>query len=310
MNPPLTAITPLLKRVIVFLILFVVVSGATGPRIISSPIMVRDGFALYGGIGKALIFGFITLVLLMRRQAQFRLHPWHKGQLGYTVVAAIAFYWSWISVNGLFGGERSWLNLAGAHGGMLLCLGLLFISCFGWGNMRLLWQKYHQTILLSGAASLGFYVFLQGVYALWRPLAWIVLKSTSWLLALSGLEAVTLPPNTLVFDKFSVTIAEFCSGVESITLFTSLYAIVGLLDWQHFNKKRYFLVFPGALALLFGLNIIRVYGLIMAGYYLDPQLAFSLFHTYAGMVFFILYSALFWAVAYKYLVQKPAKTTA
>jgi len=55
---------------------------------------------------------------------------------------------------------------------------------------------------------------------------------------------------------------------------------------------------------LFVLNIVRVYGLIMAGYYINPEIAFSLFHTYAGMVFFILYSAVFWAVAYRYLINR------
>ena len=108
-------------------------------------------------------------------------------------------------------------------------------------------------------------------------------------------------------DKFGITVAEFCSGIESIALFTALYAIVGLLDRHRLNIKRYLWIFPIALVLLFGLNIVRVYSLIMAGYYIDPEIAFSLFHTYAGMVFFILYSVVFWLVAYKYLLKAPRK---
>jgi exosortase/archaeosortase family protein len=64
------------------------------------------------------------------------------------------------------------------------------------------------------------------------------------------------------------------------------------------------LAFVPALLLLFGLNILRVYVLVMAGYYINPQIAFSLFHTYAGMVFFIIYSGIFWAVSYKWMLQK------
>jgi exosortase/archaeosortase family protein len=54
---------------------------------------------------------------------------------------------------------------------------------------------------------------------------------------------------------------------------------------------------------LFGFNILRVFVLILGGYFINPHIAFSLFHTYAGMIFFIIYSALFWGVCYKYMLR-------
>jgi exosortase/archaeosortase family protein len=197
-----------------------------------------------------------------------------------------------------------------AHIGIIGAVLLLALGCFGQDNLRQLGRGYRRELLWALAIAAGFYAFLTAVYALWQPLAGVVLACTKALLGWQGIESEIVPPYTLLFDKFGVTIAQTCSGIESIALFSGLYAIVGLLDWQQLDHRRYLVVFPLALALLFGLNIIRVYLLIVAGYYIDPQIAFSLFHTYAGMVFFILYSVAFWLTTYKHLLRKPPRSAA
>lgn len=305
MSHTLKTIPPLAWRGVVFLSLFIAVSGILGPRIISGDILFRDGFALYGGLGKALIFGCIAFVLLVRHQKErIVLLPWHSTLAGWFFAATVALSVAWIGIGRLLLGERTLLNLAFAHGGLMLSLVLSAIGCFGPTNIRLLWREYKRVIVSSVAIAAAFYLFLLAVYALWRPLASVVLHSVSWLLDLAGVQSIVVPPNTLLFDKFGVTIAEYCSGVESIALFTGLYIIVGIMDWKRLHVRRYFVVFPLALLGLFACNILRVFGLIMAGYYINPQIAFSLFHTYAGMLFFILYSAIFWALAYRHLLKK------
>jgi exosortase/archaeosortase family protein len=292
--------------VVVFLFIFIAASGVVGPRVISGGILFRDGFALYGGIGKALIFGLIAFGLIARHyKTNITLRPWRPMLLGWILAALVIFAVAWISVNKLLLGERTAQNLALAHGGLILSLVLAAVGCFGPANMRLLWRGYQRIITSSLAIAAVFYLFLLAVYALWQPLASIVLHSVKGLLELAGLEVAVRPPHTLMLDKFGVTVAQYCSGVESIALFTGLYAIVGLLDWKRLNTRRYVAVFPFALVGLGVLNILRVFGLIMAGYYINPEIAFSLFHTYAGMVFFILYSLVFWWVAYKYLLKQP-----
>lgn len=303
----LRTITPLLWRVIVFLCFFLLISGIIGPRVISGDILFRDGFAIYGGFGKAAIFSAIAFVLLARqRKVEITLQPW-RPVLGWWMLAAAALLvLAWVSIGHLLVGERGLQNLAGAHGGLVLGLILIAIGCMGPKNMRLVWQSYRREILISMALGAVFYAFLLAVYALWRPLSSVVLVSVRAMLELIGLQSTFVPPHTLLFDKFGITVAQYCSGIESIALFTSLYAVVGLLDWGRLRKKRYFIIFPFALLLLFLLNIVRVFALIVAGYYINPQIAFSLFHTYAGLVFFIVYSAAFWAIAYKHLLEKPA----
>lgn len=302
-------ITPLHKRVIVFLVFFVVISGAIGPRIISGDILERDGFEIYGSIGKATIFALISFVLLARhKKEKLSLEPWQPTLLTWTLAGFLAFILAWMNVDALLAGNREFMNLFLAHAGIWLCLIFAAIGCFGIKNITLLWRTYQREVMYSIAFAIVFYFFLLFIYSLWQPLAAVVMVSVSWLLEISGLVTAVIPPNVLVLDKFGITIAEYCSGIESIALFTSLYAVVGLLEWKQLNKKRYFIVFPFALLFLFVFNILRVYGLILAGYYINLEIAFSLFHTYAGMVFFIVYSALFWAIAYKYLVHRQTKS--
>lgn len=285
-----------------FLGLFVLISGVAGPRIIASDIFFRDGFGVYGAVGKALIFGVIAFALLIRTKPQVRVAAWQPRLLGWFALSAVAFAMSWVAVDALMAGQRTPLYLIVAHAGLLLSVGASLLGCVGLSTLRLVVGTYRRELAISGGVAVAFIIFLHVVYALWQPLAMVVLYGVDTLLQLTGLTTAVIPPNVLVLDKFGITIAESCSGVESITLFTGLYLLIGLLDWPRLRRRRYFLVLPAALVVLGMFNIVRVYGLIVAGYFINPHIAFSLFHTYAGLVFFILYSAIFWAVAYRHLV--------
>ncbi len=303
------AITPLSKRLIAFAGLFILVSGLFGPRIIGSEALHQGGFELYGGIGKAMLFGLIAFVLLVRHSRRSLHVPavrW-PAALGWCLAAGVALGLAWVHSTKLIAGDYSSFNLLMAHGGLVIGVGLLALGCLGLGTVGSAWRVYRREIAATLLITIAFYVFLLAVYAMWRPLAGVVMYSVEALLSLHGLQVTILPPNVLLLDKFGITIAEYCSGVESIALFTSLYALIGLLDRHRLHLKRYLLIFPVALGLLCALNIVRVYFLIASGYYINPQIAFSLFHTYAGLVFFIAYSAAFWLVAYKHLVSKQER---
>jgi exosortase/archaeosortase family protein len=305
LNDNLKAAVPLLTRTAAFLTLFVVLSGIIGPRIISHGLVNKDGFQIYGGAGKSLLFGVLALALLInKRDALPKLKAWKIYQIFWLVSSVLTLVLAWISVDHLINNSSSlsWILLAHLSiiGSVILAAG----ATFGLANLRVLARKYRREIYISIGLSIVFFIFLYIVYGLWALLATVVLHAVSWLLRLSGLTVIIALPRTLVLTKFSVTIAEYCSGIESIALFTALYTLIGVLDWRRFNHKKYLWIFPEALLLLFGFNILRVFGLILAGYYINPQIAFSLFHTYAGMIFFILYSILFWGISYKWMLQK------
>jgi exosortase/archaeosortase family protein len=299
--------TPLLGRVVVFLCFFVLVSGLIGARIIGGGILYAGGFAIYGGLGKAAIFGLIAFVLLVRKSSvnlTLSYKPWRPILLSWAVAALGFFVMAWTGVDSLLTRRVEIASIVGAHVGLVLCVACVAIDCFGPYNIRLLWRAYRHELIYSSVIAALFYVFLQVVYGLWQPLAQIVLQGVHGLLALVSIDTTLVSPNILLTDKFGITIAESCSGIESIALFSGLYIIVGLLDRDRLNVWRYTWVFPIALTLLFALNIVRVFALIAAGYYINAELAFSLFHTYAGLIFFVLYSAVFWAIAYRYIVKR------
>jgi exosortase/archaeosortase family protein len=194
--------------------------------------------------------------------------------------------------------------IAAAHFFIIVSVLLLLLFSFGRHNVLTIFQTYKKELLYCIAMAIAFFGFLYLVYSLWTVLAVVVLKSVRALLNLVGVQSIFFAPRTLLFSKFAINIAEFCSGIESIALFTALYVLFGVLDWRRFNHKKYLAAFPPALLILFGFNILRVFILILGGYYISPQIAFSLFHTYAGMVFFIIYSGVFWSISYRWMLHE------
>jgi len=291
-------------RTAAFLAVFIAYSGIIGPRIISSGILYKDGFGVYGGAGKALLFAAIAFLVLIRRLDPPKLPSWRPANLIWLVLSATTLASDWIVITKLINGSHSLSTIILAH--VLLLSSLIFAAggCFGPAAIRQIATTYRRQLLAALGCGIAFFILLTAIYSLWAVLANLVLYSVQFLLHASGLTAAVIQPRVLVLSKFGITVAQTCSGIESLALFSGLYALIGLVDWQRLRHDRLLLAFLPALLILFGLNIIRVYSLIMAGYYINPQIAFSLFHTYAGMVFFIIYSGIFWAVSYKWMLKR------
>lgn len=289
--------------------MFVVASGLIGPRLIAHGLVGKDGFQVYGGAGKALLFSVVTLLLLIyRRGLNIKLKAWKRVQIFWFAAASVSIYGASAGLSQLIAGSAGvgWPLLV--HLCILGSIVFAMLGSFGFGNAVVLYRGYKREVLTALFLAVAFYVFLYVVYESWQVLANTVLHAVAWLLGVSGLKAAVFPGQILVLSKFTIQVSKYCSGIDSIALFSGLYAVVGIIDWQRFNHRRYLGIFVPAVAVLFGCNILRVYGLILAGYYINPQIAFSLFHTYAGMVFFIIYSAIFWGVSYRWLtLTSPSK---
>lgn len=304
-TPALKAAAPLLWRSAAFVGLFIAYSGLLGSRIIAAGIVGSYGFDWYGGIGKAGLFGGLALLLLLwRRDVQTKLRPWHPRLLLWLGLSVISFGLAWFCITKLLVHRSGFVWPAAVH--VFLIASVLFAlgGVFGPRNLRALAKQHKQQLYITFGLGTGFYVFMTAVYSLWEVLAGVVLNSVAFLLHTAGLSVAILPPRSLLLSKFGIEIAQFCSGIESMALFTALYLLIGVLDWRRLNHTKYIAVFPIALVILFGLNILRVFSLVLAGYYINPEFAFSLFHTYAGMVFFIVYSLIFWAISYRWMCRK------
>lgn len=292
---------PLLKRVAVFLCIFVGLSGGIGPTIIANNLLHKYGFFIYGTMGKTLIFGLVAFIILAHHRKQFPLllHFNRSEGIIFGIFSTFAYVGAWLGIQALIDNNTSLFIIMTCHVLLLLSVIFAFFAIFGMKNTLSVLQFYSKEIITSMFVTLGFAGFLEIVYGLWKSLAFTVMHSVQWLLSLHGVHAEIFPPLTLIFDKFGVTIEKTCSGIESIALFTGLSALIGLIDKQKINFKKFFIVLPIGLTGLFIFNVLRVYGLIAAGYYINPEIAFSLFHTYAGMIFFIIYAGIFWGFTYK-----------
>ena len=295
-------------RTAAFLLLCVIYSGIIGPRIINRGFVDKDGFWVYGWAGKAGLFGALAMVLLIRRRQYIpKLNAWLLNNLTWLIMSIAAAVLSWLTIGKIESGATGIFWPVAANSLMLSSVIFAAGGTFGPANLRLLGKAYRRELLLSTALAAAFWAFLAGVYDLWAVLSSIVLHVVSGMLGVIGLSVFVHSPRTLILSKFSIEISKYCSGVDSIALFTALYVLVGILDWHRLNIRRYLAIFPAALIVLFACNILRVFVLIVAGYYINPKIAFNLFHTYAGMVFFIIYSAIFWAVSYRWMIKSPAK---
>lgn len=299
--------TSLWWRIFAFFALFVIISGYLGPLIINHDLVNYFGFGIYGGAGKALIFAAIAYcVFVWRKRGELKMPRWSRSNVLWLVPGGVFFVVASVAIRRLwvYDGSMAWPVLAHLGiVGVIVCCALATISFPG---IRELWRAFRRELLMALAIGFGFYVFLAFVYGLWNVLAATVMYASSWMLTASGLDVNVLPPRYLILDKFGVEISQWCSGIESIALFTGLYVIIGIADRDRLNFRKYAAVFVPALVVVFACNILRVYILIMFGYHVDKDLAFKLFHTYAGMVLFVIVSALFWLISYKWMLKKQS----
>ena len=294
----------LIGRLGAFVALFVVFSGAIGSRIIGDGIGQRFGFDLYGGAGKTLLFGCLCLGIMVYREGlDVELRPW-RFEFFFWVLAASTALLTWHGVHELAQGHHVLVWASVVNVGLFAGVIFIVLGTFGPSNTMKLLVNYRRQIIMSMCLSATFYVYLNLIYRLWEPLASIVLDIVSLLLRSVGIHATVSQNETLMLPKFGISVAKYCSGIESIALFTSLFLLVCILDWKRFNHSKVAAIFLPAIAALFFFNIMRVFVLILGGYYINAHIAFSLFHTYAGMLFFILYSMIFWAVSYRWLLSE------
>lgn len=292
-------------RLAIFCLLFIGVSGILGPWIISTKLLYGFHFFIYANMGKMLLFSVVAFIILARRKLKdIPSFPYRSTNLffvGLAFVFMILFY---------FTGQRlllqptafsNMLLYIAAHKLMIAIPVSLAIGVFGLEFMRYFVRKFRQELLVCLGMSVVFYFAIFQVWKLWPYFSGVVLKSVSFLLSLHVSPVREIGPLTLLVDDFAVRVEQSCSGLDSIFLFSALYALIALVEWQNFRTRRLVLIYIPALAGLFLVNILRVYMLILVGVYISPQLAMQLFHTYLGMVLFMVYFYFFWIYAMKWL---------
>jgi len=189
---------------------------------------------------------------------------------------------------------------------LFLALFLLITMIYGIRMIINVYKNYKKEIIIIILGTIILYLVIKEFQKLWPYFSGIVGISVKWLLDL-------ISPTTfyylgeipvLHFEGFAIGIAETCSGIASILLFTALY-IAGLAwDWKIINKKKALLLYLPAVIGAFALNIIRIFMMMIIGAYISESFAINAFHTNASLILFLIYYTLFWKISYKWMIKK------
>jgi exosortase/archaeosortase family protein len=292
----------------IFLALFIFVSGIIGSWIIGTRLLYSFSFFIYGNLGKMVLFSSIAFFLLTRTSLK-NVHPLHYDlkNVFYILCAVIILVLFFPVAHALLNYPTFFSNLPLSlltHAIIIAIPVLLALGVFGQVFLTQFIKTYRKELLICLGISIVFYFAIFYVWQLWPYVSSLVLHIEYFLFSLSFSNVQIIPPLTLFVQNFGVKIEQACSGLDSLFLFTALYIFIGILDWKLFNHKKLLFMFLVAGIGLFLVNIFRVYVLILAGVYISPVVTVQLFHTYLGMVLFIIYFALFWKSSYKWLRQK------
>jgi len=301
--------TSLIGRLLLFITFFVIISGVCGGWLISTQkLLFTYHFALYGGMGKVLLFGTILLCLLLKDDfKKIKVSPLQRSNwlcIFGSWLFLIPFFWS---ATGLLSGPTGinrWLLEIIAHLSLLAPVLLIFIALFPISFLVLFWKKYFKEVLTAGAIGIFFWLAMDKLFSFWPYLSKIVLNSVVWLLSFTHPHVVIVPPLTIRFPEFSITVGQYCSGIESLLLLSVLYIVIGVLDKKRLKLLRYIGLFIFLLIGMMLVNIVRVYIIIQAGFIFSPQIAAQFFHTYLGMILFLGYFLIIIKTLYPQTLQK------
>ncbi|MFA6005277.1 MAG: archaeosortase/exosortase family protein [Patescibacteria group bacterium] len=312
---------PLLKRLLLFSALFIVLSGLVGPWVISTKLLYGFYFFIYPNMGKLLMFSFIVFVLLTKdklnsigvipAKAGIQEHLDSRSRMPGMTVSTILCFLSFVLLipfyvfgNMLLKEPSFFTNLPLSlfvHFLLISSVLTLFVSVFGFRYSIFFAKQFKRELVVCCLLSVIYYFAIFYVWHFWPLLSDAVLQSVKFLFSLSYKDVMFIPPRALYVHNFTVSIEEACSGLDSMFLFTTLYILIGIVERKTFNIAKLLLLLPVALVGLFLVNVLRVYTLILVGVLIDPKLTVQLFHTYLGMVLFMVYFALFWKIFYGWM---------
>jgi exosortase E/protease (VPEID-CTERM system) len=125
------------------------------------------------------------------------------------------------------------------------------------------------------------------IQKLWQPAAALTFELVRFLLQ-PLLPTLTGDPSKLILstDRFSVAIADGCSGLEGVGLMLAFCIGWLTLFRSEYRFPRALVLIPIGLLLVFALNAVRLVALVLIGHAGFPDVAEYGFHTQAGWIGF------------------------
>jgi exosortase/archaeosortase family protein len=286
----------------VFILAFVIFSAIIGTKIFTNNFIETWKIGIYARVGYILLFSIAGFILLYRKRlTEFQKYKYKLKDgimAGLSIIALVGFYIIEVNSANI---ELNILNIILVHALGISIFILLALGIYGIKFVKHFTKSFKKELLYFIIFGIIVYSFMNVVWSLWPYFSAGVLVVVKFLLSILGIEVQVLGPSTISVHGFAVQIAEACSGIYSIFIFTALYLFIVLLDWNKMNKKKASLVLIPAVAGAFAFNIIRVFVLMLVGAYISRDIALGLYHSYSGMIFFLIYFILFWGLLYKWM---------
>ncbi|MFH1310789.1 MAG: archaeosortase/exosortase family protein [Nanoarchaeota archaeon] len=291
-----------LLKTVVFVGLFIAFTAIIGTKLYANNLLDGWKIEIYGRIGYILLFSIVGFILLYRdrllRIASFR----YRARNGFFIIISLMLLvWFYLFEIYAYLFPITLGNILLVHFLGILIFIFLILGIYGIDFIKHFIKIFKKEI----SYFLGFAVvtasLMNLVWSSWTYLSLVVSKIVYFLLNIISNNVQLIPPRTLVLGSFGAEIAEACSGVYSIFLFIALYLFIVFLDWKKINKKRAGLLLIPAIIGAFLVNVLRVLTIFIVGAYISKDIAMSLYHSYSGMVFFLIYFAFFWFLFYKWM---------
>ncbi len=175
-----------------------------------------------------------------------------------------------------------WLLIAAAA---VVVLALVFAPASWWSaigrSLGIVWL-YALIAALIGSAAMNFSELL------WAPTAGITFAAVAYLLhgTIPDLQTDTVE-RILSSENFAVRVSDICSGLEGVGLILAFLVCWLIYFRSEYRFPRALVLIPVGLAIIFGLNILRIAALMMIGDAGYPDVAIYGFHSQAGWISFI-----------------------
>jgi len=289
----------------IFLFLFLAISFTAGKVIYKG--LLNDFYVyIYGGMGYILLFSIAGFILLYReRLFKFNKYSYKLTNILFVVISLLLtaiFYYIGLNVDEI---SRNIINIALIHLLVISIFGFLLVGVYGFRFIKEFFREFKKELLYFLIFGAIVYSLMNSVWKLWPYFSWLVLKINAFLFDILHMNYKIIEPRIINVNGFAAEIGEACSGVYSIFLFTALYLFIILLDWKKMNKKKAALLFIPAVAGAFLTNVFRVFSIFMFGGFISKDVAIGLYHSYIGMLFFLIYFAFFWILFYKWMKDEP-----
>jgi exosortase/archaeosortase family protein len=277
-------------------------------------------------ITNALIFGVVVfMILTFKHLLELKKFDFETKQLWFVIPAVFFFllhYYLKFSINqNLDFFSQTPLFWAIIKVFIQILYGAsVFLAIFGFKFTKYFFKKFGRETIIVILTTVGFFVLMMLVQNLWTYFSSAISEIIYRVFSIF-FNDVTYQPFVASFrmtegggpllgiGNFRAIVGKPCSGIDSLLLFTSLYALIFALDYKRLKKRSAIAAYFIGIIGMFLTNVLRILLLFIVGAYVDAKFAIGLFHTNVGWILFIVYFFIYWKIASKFIYNDKSFKT-